>query len=58
MLGHLCEFSAPEIEPRVLSSNTGKKRFQKRPMVGIYKSLQIHECRNWELGHAVSFLGI
>ncbi len=25
---------------------------------GIYKSLREHECRNWERGHAVSFLGI
>jgi hypothetical protein len=27
--------------------------------MGIYKLLtDIHESRNWELGHAVSFLGI
>jgi hypothetical protein len=30
------------------------------PIVGIYKSLTdtVHECRNWERGRAVSFLGI
>ncbi len=30
------------------------------PIVGIYtvNCLQIHECRNWERDHAVSFLGI
>jgi hypothetical protein len=30
------------------------------PIMGIYKSLTdtIHECRNWEQGRAVSFLGI
>jgi hypothetical protein len=31
-----------------------------RPILGIYKSLtnSVHECRNWERGRAVSFLGI
>ncbi len=28
------------------------------PIVGIYKSSQIHECENWEWGSSVSFLGI
>jgi hypothetical protein len=31
--------SAPAVEPRVISSNTGKLRFQIRPIVGIYKLL-------------------
>jgi hypothetical protein len=26
--------------------------------MGIHKSSQIHECRNWKRGHAVSFLEI
>jgi hypothetical protein len=29
-----------------------------RPLVGIYKSLPDIECRNWEGGRTVSFLGI
>jgi hypothetical protein len=29
-----------------------------RPMVGIYKSLPDIECRNWERGRTVSFMGI
>jgi hypothetical protein len=29
-----------------------------QPIVGIYKSLTKHEFRNWDRGHAVSFLGI
>jgi hypothetical protein len=40
--------SIPAVEPRVLSHNTGKLRFQIRPIVEIYKFSQIHECRNWE----------
>jgi hypothetical protein len=30
------------------------------PIVGIYKSFTdtVHECRSWEHGHAVSFLGL
>jgi hypothetical protein len=27
------------------------------PIVGIYKSREVHECGNWEQGRAVSFLG-
>ncbi len=29
-----------------------------RPIVGIFKSLTEHECRNWDWGRPVSFLGI
>jgi hypothetical protein len=45
------------IFPRlVLKRNTAK---QVEYVVGIYKSLTVlHECRNWERGRAVSFMGI
>jgi hypothetical protein len=50
--------SIPAVEKRVLSRNTGKYKFQIRPIVGIYNCSQMHECRNWEQGRTVSFLGI
>jgi hypothetical protein len=39
--------STPALEPRVISQNTGKYRFQIGLIdVGLYKLLPIHKCRN------------
>jgi hypothetical protein len=45
-------FYCPTIGPQMQCSKIGG------PIVGIYKSLTVHECRNWERSRAVSFLGI
>jgi hypothetical protein len=53
---YICErfiYCIPTIGPQTQYSKIGG------PIVGMYKSLtEIHECRNWERGLAVSFLGI
>jgi hypothetical protein len=42
----------PMIGPHTQCSKIGGS------IVGIYKPLTVHACRNWERGRAVSFLGV
>jgi hypothetical protein len=45
-------FYIPTICPPILLQQIGGQ------IVGMYNRSQIHECRNWERGRAVSFLGL